>query len=211
MNTIEIVRVSRRSADSAGLVVTKSRSGLLPTSSGSLETCAFGTLAGKSVFELDVLSVCPSEVSQALPENSKVSLPDFVRFSETHQYADEAWAITLLCKYSERPRCRGTAKNSDKLAPPHVAPEAWTIDRNNSHGYPKGGVGRSRNLCFGSIVEHAARQDRYSITSSAISKKSRVIVRPSVLAVFKLMTNSNLVGCCTGNSAGSAPFRIFCA
>jgi hypothetical protein len=48
----------------------------------------------------------------------------------------------------------------------------------------------------------------YSITSSAISKKSRVIVRPSALAVFRLMTSSNFVGCWTGNSAGFAPLRI---
>src|SRR6516225_4200078 len=47
----------------------------------------------------------------------------------------------------------------------------------------------------------------YSITSSAISRKSRVIVKPSALAAFRLMTSSNLVGCCTGNSAGLAPLR----
>src|SRR6478735_4778622 len=45
----------------------------------------------------------------------------------------------------------------------------------------------------------------YSITSSAIWRNSRVIVRSSALAVFRLITSSNLVGCCTGNSAGLAP------
>ena len=34
------------------------------------------------------------------------------------------------------------------------------------------------------------------------------IVSPSALAVFRLITNSNLVGCSTGRSAGLAPFRI---
>ena len=34
------------------------------------------------------------------------------------------------------------------------------------------------------------------------------IVRLSAFAVFRLMTNSNFVGCSTGNSAGWAPFRI---
>jgi hypothetical protein len=34
------------------------------------------------------------------------------------------------------------------------------------------------------------------------------IVRPSALAVFRLMTSSNLVGCSTGKSAGFAPFKI---
>src|SRR5437899_10820330 len=33
-------------------------------------------------------------------------------------------------------------------------------------------------------------------------------VRPSVLVVLRLTTSSNLVGCCTGRSAGLAPLRI---
>src|SRR5262245_35842108 len=48
----------------------------------------------------------------------------------------------------------------------------------------------------------------HSITSSATKRKSRLIVSPSSLAVFRLMTNSNLVGCSTGKSAGLAPLRI---
>src|SRR5262249_31922140 len=48
----------------------------------------------------------------------------------------------------------------------------------------------------------------HSITSSAISRKSRVMGRPSAFAAFRLITSSNLVGCCTGNSAGLAPLRI---
>src|SRR6516225_12196100 len=34
------------------------------------------------------------------------------------------------------------------------------------------------------------------------------IAKPSLFAVLRLITNSNLVGCRTGNSAGFAPFRI---
>ena len=34
------------------------------------------------------------------------------------------------------------------------------------------------------------------------------MVTPICFAVFKLITNSNLIGCCTGRSAGLAPFRI---
>jgi hypothetical protein len=34
------------------------------------------------------------------------------------------------------------------------------------------------------------------------------IDRPSALAVLRLMTNSNLVGCTTGKSAGFSPLRI---
>ena len=34
------------------------------------------------------------------------------------------------------------------------------------------------------------------------------MVRPSALAVLRLMTNSNVVGCKTGRSAGLAPLRF---
>jgi len=34
------------------------------------------------------------------------------------------------------------------------------------------------------------------------------MVRPSALAVLRLMTNSNVVGCSTGRSPGLAPLRI---
>ena len=49
----------------------------------------------------------------------------------------------------------------------------------------------------------------YSITESARSKIDCGILSPSALASFKLMTNSNLVGCWIGNSPGFAPSRIF--
>src|SRR3954452_12067093 len=49
----------------------------------------------------------------------------------------------------------------------------------------------------------------HSITSSARARSDCGTVMPSLLAVFRLMTSSNLVGCSTGRSAGLAPFRIF--
>src|SRR6185437_11874300 len=48
----------------------------------------------------------------------------------------------------------------------------------------------------------------HSIASSAWASRSGGTVRPSVLAVLRLITNSNLVGCSTGRSAGFAPLRI---
>src|SRR2546425_5935970 len=48
----------------------------------------------------------------------------------------------------------------------------------------------------------------HSITSSARSRNDSGIVRPSALAVVRLMTRSNLVGCSAGMSAGFAPRRI---
>jgi hypothetical protein len=48
----------------------------------------------------------------------------------------------------------------------------------------------------------------HSITSSARASSAWGTSKPSALAVFKLMTNSNLVGACTGRSPGRAPFKI---
>src|SRR6202040_3476423 len=48
----------------------------------------------------------------------------------------------------------------------------------------------------------------YSITSSASESRLSEILTPSFFAVFRLMKNSNLVGCNTGRSAGLSPFSI---
>src|SRR6516164_6074118 len=48
----------------------------------------------------------------------------------------------------------------------------------------------------------------HSITSSARASSVGEISRPSALAVLRLITSSNLVGCSTGSSAGLAPLKI---
>ena len=47
----------------------------------------------------------------------------------------------------------------------------------------------------------------YLISLFARASTSGGIVRPICFAVFRLMTNSNFVACCTGKSAGLAPFK----
>ena len=47
----------------------------------------------------------------------------------------------------------------------------------------------------------------HSITSSAIASTPGGMLRPSALAVLRLMTNSNLVALMTGRSAGFSPLR----
>ena len=49
---------------------------------------------------------------------------------------------------------------------------------------------------------------RYWITSSAVASSVSGMVRPSALAVLRLMTRSILVGCSTGRSAGLSPLRM---
>ena len=48
----------------------------------------------------------------------------------------------------------------------------------------------------------------YWITSSVRPSTEGGIVRSSALAVLRLMTSSNFVGCSIGRSAGLAPFSI---
>src|SRR5262249_36956842 len=48
----------------------------------------------------------------------------------------------------------------------------------------------------------------HSITSSARSNNASGILSPSALAVVRLMTRLNLVGCSTGMSPGFVPRRI---
>jgi len=48
----------------------------------------------------------------------------------------------------------------------------------------------------------------HSITSSALVSNVGGTVRPSALAVLRLITSSNLVGCMIGRSDGMAPLRM---
>src|SRR5262249_34733059 len=65
---------------------------------------------------------------------------------------------------------------------------------------------RQRSRCAAEQRDELA--PLHSITSSAMASSLSGIWRPSALAVLRLITSSNLVGCSTGNSAGFAPLRI---
>jgi hypothetical protein len=60
---------------------------------------------------------------------------------------------------------------------------------------------------FQPVTRRDHRGERHSITSSARERRESGIVRPSDLAVLRLMISSNLVGCSIGRSFGLAPFR----
>ena len=62
-------------------------------------------------------------------------------------------------------------------------------------------------------LAHAAERHRrvlvvHSMTSSARASSDGGTSRLRALAVLRLMTNSNLVGTCTGSSAGFSPLRM---
>jgi hypothetical protein len=70
-------------------------------------------------------------------------------------------------------------------------------------------LGIIMHVRFGPGITCAPQQKSpYSITSSAVARSVGGIVKPSVLAVLSLRTSSNLVGSCTGRSAGCSPLRI---
>ena len=75
-----------------------------------------------------------------------------------------------------------------------------------------------RHVCFTPKSGHvqcnegcplSANIQLYSITSSARTSSVGGTVMPSALAVLRLMTHSNLVGCSTGRSAGVVPLTTW--
>src|SRR5215472_14279885 len=91
-----------------------------------------------------------------------------------------------------------------------VKPGKAHSEHNESGLPPKADMERTfRDFRVGprTAVCGAARAS-YSITSSARSMIDGGTVRPSALAVLRLMTNSYFVGNCTGRSPGFSPRRM---
>ena len=61
---------------------------------------------------------------------------------------------------------------------------------------------------FDRSVPNLGHGPDYSITLSARTKSVSDIARRSILAVLRLMTSSNFVGCSIGRSSGLAPLRM---
>src|SRR5215472_18403159 len=67
---------------------------------------------------------------------------------------------------------------------------------------------RCERPCRCPAEQRDERAPPHSITSSASAVTVGATVRPSVVAVLRLMANSNLAGACAGSSAGLAPFNM---
>ena len=95
--------------------------------------------------------------------------------------------------------------------------------RNSASSVKSTPIRRMRSGCCARATREGSREKRprrraakscdelppvHSITSSAVANSVSGTARPSALAVLRLITNSNLVGCSTGRSAGLAPLRI---
>jgi len=107
------------------------------------------------------------------------------------------------------PACTDAGEGGDADSIPTARPRKKLVDRrpkrllsNNNSGSST--WARTRDLRITDQRETAG----YSISSTARSKSSRGIARPSAFAVLRLMVKSNLWGCCMGRSAGLAPLRI---
>jgi hypothetical protein len=89
------------------------------------------------------------------------------------------------------------------------AADAWPAERRVSFHQQR----TCRRICSGPLCAmsrhmRCSKFAAYSITSSARANRVAGISTPSVLAVCRLMTNSNLVGSWTGISAGFSPLRM---
>src|SRR5438552_3273495 len=120
---------------------------------------------------------------------------------------------------------RGVASIDHEMPPFHVAqltesflerPQGWGVSR-PSIGEETKPVHLPRRLRLGHERRSKERRTRASkerapvhhwMTSSARCRSAGGIVRPRALALLRLITNSNFVGCSTGRSPGLAPLRI---
>ena len=88
-------------------------------------------------------------------------------------------------------------------ARPGVEPLPQRPQRAVIRGPRKAGEAEGCSQKLAAWVEHV-----YSMIWSARSSTDCGIVRPNALAVLRLITNSNLVGCSMGKSPAIAPFKI---
>src|SRR5262249_290028 len=79
--------------------------------------------------------------------------------------------------------------------------------RNLAHGWLPFLVIRHRHQ-IGTSMPQGGHPPHHSITSSARASSVGGTSRPGALAVLRLITNSYLVGYCTGKSAGLSPLRM---
>src|SRR5262249_48698468 len=83
------------------------------------------------------------------------------------------------------------------------------VGRQNRHPRQIGGTLRTGLPADGGEIKPTEEEGPpLHSTTSARARIEGGTVMSSALAVLRLTTSSNLVGCCTGKSAGLAPLRI---
>ena len=105
-----------------------------------------------------------------------------------------------------RGRMRRTVRCGHACANADAGPNASTTPRATRRA--SAGMGTSSSVSAARRFAECPRSLPYSITSSARANSVGGTSRPGASAVFRLITSSNTVGCCTGKSAGLAPSTL---
>src|SRR6476660_1146400 len=75
-------------------------------------------------------------------------------------------------------------------------------------GFPCGNAGLHLAVCTLILSPPPAGSAVHSMTSSAVARSGGGTLRPSALAVLRLIVRANLVGWVTSKSIGRSPLRI---
>src|SRR5262245_7233904 len=174
-----------------------------------------------SILHRNIAALGPTQPLQSLPKGDNTSLCFGIILGVGREHTDPAHALALLRARRERPCDCRTAKKGYELASPHGGvPQGLRSRAKYSRSRRASQQKRAAHVRSGSkaalapcrlqcpVCPKADNQARYSMTSSARASNDGGTSMPSALAVFKLITNSYLVGFCTGRSAGFSPLRM---
>jgi hypothetical protein len=110
----------------------------------------------------------------------------------------------------ERINWKLAAKGQILMATRHMTRQLQTEelgrDNSNVRCYSNSGQTQARSDC--PLCANSGHGAIHSITSSARASNVGGTVRPSALAVLRLITSTYLVGACTGRAPGFSPFRM---
>ncbi len=126
---------------------------------------------------------------------------DFSRISQSYLNA-------IALRLNQRPRKSWASKRRP------IDYKWCCTDRLNAHPQSRHSLAqqylsrRAKKVAVSRCSKNSLSKVAYSITSSAIASSPEGIASASILAVLRLMTKSNFVGCMTGKSPGLAPRRI---
>ena len=156
----------------------------------------------------NIPSICPPALLKRGREHTNAGLRLWVILNVRQEKAQAPHTVRLLCTRDQGPAESGPTKQQQDPASLHELPrvkESPITARGRSKSPNvrhelRRGAPSARCRCWAALYQ--------SMIWSVRSSRDGGIVRPSALAVLRLMTSSNFVGSSTGRSAGFAPLRI---